>query len=165
MSQDFESLPETANHRGEIDVLAQNVEHISDLHSEMTDATLIVCKAIVLGENVENVLEEDSDDSDIFLLSGSADLLVNDMSNEGEVPSVIFHNYVVSFSVFSISIYFDDLQCGIWPHTPFDDLHPPPHLLLTFPMPSTTSSSSIATRTQSQKCKEPGGCCAAGTKR
>ena len=105
MSQDLESSPGTAKDRGEIDVVAQNVEHISDLDSEMTDAALIVCKAIIPGENVENVLEEDSDDSDILLLSGSADWLDN------EVPSATSYTYVVSFSVFCISIYFDSLQC------------------------------------------------------
>jgi len=71
----------------------------------MTDAALIVCKAIVPVENVENVLEEDSDDSDILLLSGSADLLDTDMSDEDEVPSVIFHIIMLYHSLFSVFPY------------------------------------------------------------
>jgi len=71
----------------------------------MTDVALIVCKAIVPGENVENVLEEDSDDSDILLLSGSADLLDNDMSDEDEVPNMIFHTLMLYHSLFSVFPY------------------------------------------------------------
>jgi len=48
--QDLESFP--AKHWGEIDVLARNVKDISDLHSEMTNVALIVCKTIVAGDSV-----------------------------------------------------------------------------------------------------------------
>ena len=151
-------------------MLAQNVEDISDLDSEMTDAALIVCKAIVPGENVENVLEEDSDDSDILLLSGSADLLDN------EVPSATFHTLMLYHSLFSVFPYpltVFNVGFGLILPLMVSIVSPSPHLLfvvLTFPMPfpmpsTTSSSSSIATHTQSQKCKKPGGCCVAGTKR
>jgi len=71
----------------------------------MTDTALIVCKSIVPGENVENVLEEDSDNSDILLLSDSADLLDNDMSDEDEVPSVIFHTLMLYHCLFPVFPY------------------------------------------------------------
>ena len=131
----------------------------------MTDTALIVCKSIVLGENVENVLEEDSDDSDILLLSGSADLLDTDMSDEGEAPSVIFHIimlYHSLFSVFPYTLAISRVGFGLILPLMVSIVSPSPHLLSVV---LTSSSSSIATRTQSQKCKEPGGCCAGGTKR
>ena len=65
----------------------------------MSDVALVIYKVIVLGENIENVLEEDSNDSDILLLSGSADLLDN------KIPSVTFHTFMLYHSLFFIFPY------------------------------------------------------------
>ena len=135
----------------------------------MRDITLVVCKVIVSRENIENVLEEDGDDSDILLLSDSADLLDN------KILSATFHTFMLYHSLFFVlpySLTVFNVEFGlILPLIVFvvlPLLHLPSVVLtfpMSFPMPLTTSSSSsIATCTQSQKCKKLGGCCAADTK-
>ena len=106
----MESLPKTENYQGEINILAQNIKDISDLHSEMMDAALIVCKVIVPGENVKNVLKEDSENSDILLLSYSADLLDNNMSDKGFHIIMLYHSL---FSVFPYTLTISSIGFGI----------------------------------------------------
>lgn len=137
----MESLPKTENYQGKINILAQNIKDISDLHSEMTDATLIVCKIIVPGENVENVLKEDSENSDILLLSYSADLLDNNMSDKGFHIIMLYYSL---FSVFPYTLIISSIRFGLILPL-MVSIESPPHLLfivLIFLMPLTISSSS-----------------------
>ena len=124
------------------------------MDSKISDAVLVIYKVIVSGENIENVLEEDGDDSDILLLSGSADLLDN------KIPSVTFHIfmlYLFLFSVFPYSLTVFNVGLSlILPLIVFivSSLPYLPSVVLTFPMLfpmllTISSSLSIATCTQS----------------
>ena len=124
------------------------------MDSKISDAVLVIYKVIVSGENIENVLEEDGDDSDILLLSGSADLLDN------KIPSVTFHIFMLYLFLFSVFPYsLTVFNVGFSLILPLivsivSSLPYLPSVVLTFPMLfpmllTISSSLSIATCTQS----------------